>query len=132
MNLPYRKRSVFYFSCLSVTIFEEGFCRMYVTICGRFRLDEGAVTGYGSRIRVKYTTKWDVQIADYPQKGECRHIRQHSPCIYSLFNLFRLDISLRLQCLCAKNSTTCSTSYSVVGKSDKLPVVNSILAKSSD
>ena len=43
-----------------------------------------------------------------PKKGECHHIRQHSPCIYSLFNLFRLDISLRLQCLCAKNSTTCS------------------------
>ena len=30
---------------------------MYVTICGRFRPDEGAVTGYDSRIRVKYTTK---------------------------------------------------------------------------
>ena len=41
---------------------------MYVTICGRFRLDEGAVTGYGSRIRVKYTAKWDVQIADYSKK----------------------------------------------------------------
>ena len=68
MNLPYRKRSVFYFSCLSVTIFEEGFCRMYVTICGRFRLDEGAVTGYDSRIRVKYTTKLGVQIVNYPKK----------------------------------------------------------------
>ena len=30
---------------------------MYVTICGRFRLDEGAVTGYDSRIREKYTAK---------------------------------------------------------------------------
>ena len=105
---------------------------MYVTICGRFRLDECAVTGYGRRIRVKSTTKWGVLIAGNPKKGECHHIRQHSPCIYSLFNLFRLDISLRLQCLCAKNSTTCSTSYSVVGKSNELPIVNSILAKSSD
>ncbi|MFR8222910.1 MAG: DUF6783 domain-containing protein [Blautia faecis] len=26
---------------------------MYVTICGRFRPDEGAVAGYGNRIRVK-------------------------------------------------------------------------------
>ena len=41
---------------------------MYVTICGRFCLDEGAVTGYGSRIQVKYTTKWGVQIVNYPKK----------------------------------------------------------------
>ena len=41
---------------------------MYVTICGRFRLDEGAVTGYDSRIRVKYTTKLGVQIVNYPKK----------------------------------------------------------------
>ena len=36
---------------------------MRVTICGRFRPDEGAVAGYGNRIRVKYTAKWGVQIA---------------------------------------------------------------------
>ncbi|MEI3474935.1 MULTISPECIES: DUF6783 domain-containing protein [Clostridia] len=36
---------------------------MFVTICGRFRSDEGAVAGYGNRIRVKYTAKWGVQIA---------------------------------------------------------------------
>ena len=36
---------------------------MCVTICGRFRPDEGAVAGYGNRIRVKYTAKWGVQIA---------------------------------------------------------------------
>ena len=35
---------------------------MCVTICGRFRSDEGAA-GYGNRIRVKYTAKWGVQIA---------------------------------------------------------------------
>ncbi|MFQ7022427.1 MULTISPECIES: DUF6783 domain-containing protein [Clostridia] len=28
---------------------------MCVTICGRFRPDEGAVAGYGNRIRMKYT-----------------------------------------------------------------------------
>ena len=38
-------------------------CKMYVTICGRFCPDEGAVAGYGNRIRVKYTAKWGVQIA---------------------------------------------------------------------
>ncbi|WP_202187671.1 DUF6783 domain-containing protein [Ruminococcus sp. AM42-11] len=26
-------------------------------------MDEGAVAGYGNRIRVKYTVKWGVQIA---------------------------------------------------------------------
>ena len=36
---------------------------MRVTICGRFRPDEGAVAGYGNRIRVKSPAKWGVQIA---------------------------------------------------------------------
>ena len=37
---------------------------MRVTICGRFRPDEGAAAGYGNRIQVKYTTQWGVQIAE--------------------------------------------------------------------
>ena len=36
---------------------------MCVTICGRFRSDEGAVAGYGNRIPVKSPAKWGVQIA---------------------------------------------------------------------
>ena len=36
---------------------------MCVTICGRFRPDEGAVAGYGNQIRVKSPAKWGVQIA---------------------------------------------------------------------
>ncbi|MFQ9879325.1 MAG: DUF6783 domain-containing protein [Ruminococcus sp.] len=28
-----------------------------ITICGRFRSDEGALAGYGNRIRVKYAAK---------------------------------------------------------------------------
>ncbi|MED9824139.1 MAG: DUF6783 domain-containing protein [Blautia faecis] len=31
-------------------------------------MDESAVTGYDSRIRVKYTTKLGVQIVNYPKK----------------------------------------------------------------
>ena len=42
---------------------KRAFCKMCVTICGRFCPDEGAVAGYGNRIRVKYTAKWGVQIA---------------------------------------------------------------------
>ena len=36
---------------------------MCVTICGRFCPDEGAIAGYGNRIRVKSPAKWGVQIA---------------------------------------------------------------------
>ena len=42
---------------------KKAFCKMCVTICGRFRPDEGAVAGYGNRIRVKFPAKWGVQIA---------------------------------------------------------------------
>ena len=42
---------------------KKAFCKMCVTICGRFLTDEGAVAGYGNRIRVKSPTKWGVQIA---------------------------------------------------------------------
>ena len=35
---------------------------MFVTICGRFCLDEGTAAGYGNRIWAKYTAKWGVQI----------------------------------------------------------------------
>ncbi|WP_342981473.1 DUF6783 domain-containing protein [Ruminococcus sp. 2227st1_E6_2227SCRN_220401] len=46
---------------------------MCVTICGRFRSDEGAVAGYGNRIRVKYTAKWGVQIAGMIFQTRSRH-----------------------------------------------------------
>ena len=42
---------------------KKAFCKMCVTVCGRFRSDEGAVAGYGNRIRVKSPAKWGVQIA---------------------------------------------------------------------
>ncbi|RHT00150.1 DUF6783 domain-containing protein [Ruminococcus sp. Marseille-P328] len=44
-------------------MFKKAFCKMYVTICGRFCPDEGVVAGYGNRIRAKHTAKWGVQIA---------------------------------------------------------------------
>ena len=51
------------FQTRSRACLENAFCKMCVTICGRFHPDEGAVAGYGNRIRVKYTAKWGVQIA---------------------------------------------------------------------
>ena len=35
---------------------------MCITICGRFRLNEGGVVGYGNRMKAKYTANWGVQI----------------------------------------------------------------------
>ena len=42
---------------------KKAFCKMCVTICGRFCPDEGVVAGYDNRIRVKSPAKWGVQIA---------------------------------------------------------------------
>lgn len=41
---------------------ENAFCKMCVTVCGSFYLEESTVAGYGNRIQVKYTAKWGVQI----------------------------------------------------------------------
>ena len=49
--------------CAVRACLKKAFCKMCVTICGRFCPDEGAVAGYGNRIRAKYTAKWGVQIA---------------------------------------------------------------------
>jgi len=42
---------------------KNAFCKMCITICGRFRLNEGGVVGYGNRMKAKYTVNWGVQIA---------------------------------------------------------------------
>ena len=42
---------------------KKAFCKMCVTICGRFCPNEVAVAGYGNRIRAKSPAKWGVQIA---------------------------------------------------------------------
>ena len=42
---------------------ENAFCKMCVTVCGRFVSDEGVVAGYDNRIRGKNPAKWGVQIA---------------------------------------------------------------------
>ena len=42
---------------------KKAFCKMCVTVCGKFVSDEGVVAGYGNRIRDKSPAKWGVQIA---------------------------------------------------------------------
>ena len=43
---------------------ENAFCKMCVTVCGKFVPDEGVVAGYDNRIRDKSPAKWGVQIAE--------------------------------------------------------------------
>ena len=42
---------------------ENAFCKMCVTVCGKFVPDEGVVVGYDNQIRDKSPAKWGVQIA---------------------------------------------------------------------
>ena len=57
--LPFLTFPLFFQSML-----KKAFCKMCVTICGSFCPDKGAAASCGSRIRVKYTAKWGVQIAE--------------------------------------------------------------------
>ena len=43
---------------------KKAFCELRVPVCGRFYPNEGGVAGYGNRMRVKYTAKWGLQIAE--------------------------------------------------------------------
>ena len=60
---------------------KKAFCKMCVTICGRFCPDEGVVAGYDNRIRAKYTAKWGVQIAGM--------IFQTSSSVHAILKLHR-------------------------------------------
>ena len=42
---------------------KNAFCKMCVTVCGKFVPDEGVVAGYDNRIQDKSPAKWGVQIA---------------------------------------------------------------------
>ena len=43
---------------------KKAFRELRVSVCGKFYPNEGGVAGYGNRMRVKYTAKWDLQIAE--------------------------------------------------------------------
>ena len=58
--LVYQKTSLnFPGACL-----KKAFRELRVPVCGRFYPNEGGVAGYGNRMRVKYTAKWGLQIAE--------------------------------------------------------------------
>ena len=52
---------------------------MCVTICERFRSDEGVVAGCGNRIREKYIAKWGVQIVEMIFQTRSRGKRYFAP-----------------------------------------------------
>ena len=54
---------------------KKAFCKMCVTVCGRFCLNEGGVAGYVNRMKVKSPAKWGVQIA-----GMIFQTRSRSEC----------------------------------------------------
>ena len=43
---------------------KKAFRELRVPVCGRFYPNKGGVAGYGNRMRVKYTAKWSLQIAE--------------------------------------------------------------------
>ena len=50
--------------CSSRACLKKAFRELRVSVCGRFYPNEGGVAGYGNRMRVKYTAKWGLQIAE--------------------------------------------------------------------
>ena len=63
----HRQRSFFILSILFQILFSRAclktaFCKMCITICGKFCPDEGVLASYDNRIRTKYTAKRGVQI----------------------------------------------------------------------
>ena len=53
---------------------KKAFCKMCVTVCGRFFLNEGGVAGYVNRTKVKYAAKWGVQIAGMIFQTRSKHV----------------------------------------------------------
>ena len=43
---------------------KKAFRELRVPVCGRVYPNEGGVAGYGNQMRVKYTAKWGLQIAE--------------------------------------------------------------------
>ena len=88
--LPHDKAfhsGVFHFSIARACL-KKAFCKMCVTICGRFCPDEGAVAGYGNRIRAKYTAKWGVQIAGMIFQTGSNSAASSQQCFQTTANIF--------------------------------------------
>ena len=58
---------------------KKAFRELRVPVCGRFYPNEGGVAGYGNRMRVKYTAKWGLQIAEMIFQTRSRGKRYFTP-----------------------------------------------------
>ena len=56
--------AIFIFQTRSRACLKKAFRELRVPVCGRVYPNEGGVAGYGNRMRVKYTAKWGLQIAE--------------------------------------------------------------------
>ena len=56
--------AIFIFQTRSRACLKKAFRELRVSVCGRFYPNEGDVAGYGNRMRVKYTAKLGLQIAE--------------------------------------------------------------------
>ena len=59
---------------------KKAFRELRVSVWGRFYPNEGGVAGYGNRMRVKYTAKWGLQIAEMIFQTRSRLIVEDSNC----------------------------------------------------
>ena len=60
---------------------KKAFRELRVPVCGRFYPNEGGVAGYGNRMRVKYTAKWGLQIAEMIFQTRSRASADFSPFV---------------------------------------------------
>ena len=56
--------AIFIFQTRSRACLKKAFRELRVPVCGRVYPNEGGVAGYDNRMRVKYTAKWGLQIAE--------------------------------------------------------------------
>ncbi len=59
---------------------KKAFRELRVSVCGRFYPNEGGVAGYGNRMRVKYTAKWGLQIAEMIFQTRSRACLKNKNC----------------------------------------------------
>ena len=74
-------------SCFRACL-KKAFRRLRVPVCGRFYLSEGGVAGYGNRMKVKYTAKWDAQIAEMIFQTRSRQADADGDFLFRLFFRF--------------------------------------------
>ena len=77
---------------MSRACLKKAFRKMYVTICGRFCPDKGAVAGYGAFIRAKYAAQWGVHLAGMIFQTRSNLIRGY--LFFSVFQKRHEDIPL--------------------------------------